>query len=73
MKLKPGKFYVSRDGETWCCFRVNGERREHAEADCIRVSDCRVEYFYADGRYDEAGKREHTLTGEVDYPGTEHA
>lgn len=64
VKLAPGKFYKSRDGEVWCCFRVREDMPEHAQADCVRVEDHRVEYFYADGRYDGGGKREHTLVAE---------
>jgi len=68
MKLKTGRFYVSRDQEVWCCFRERPAGPVHARFNCIRVSDQRIEYFYADGRYDSEGKREHTLTGEVDAP-----
>lgn len=62
--LQPGHFYVSRDDETWCCFRLIPRKADHCQADCVRLSDCRVESFYADGRYDVEGKREHTLIGE---------
>jgi hypothetical protein len=65
MTLKPGRFYKSRDGEIWCCFRANPRGEAHCAFDCIRVSDCRIEYFYADGRYNFGGEREHTLTVEV--------
>jgi hypothetical protein len=61
VKLEPGGFFQSRDGETWCCFKVDEKKPVHAQANCIRVADERVEYFFLDGRYDEAGKREHTL------------
>lgn len=64
MKLQLGKFYRSRAGDIWCCYRVRPEQPEHAAADCVRVNDGRVEYFYLDGRYDSAGKREHTLIKE---------
>lgn len=59
--LEPGQFYTSRDGHTWCCFKVNPHEPEHARAFCVRTSDHRVEYFYLDGRYDPKGAREHTL------------
>lgn len=59
--LEPGKFYKSRDGYTWCCFKVNPKEPEHAQAFCIRTDDNRIEYFYLDGRYDHRGAREHTL------------
>ena len=61
MLLEPGKFYRSRAGETWCCYRVNPNAPVQAVADCIRVNDGRTEYFYADGRYDGDGIREHCL------------
>ena len=64
--LRPGKFYQAKDGEIWCCYRVRDNAAEHCKADCIRVSDSRVEYFFLDGRYDSAGKREHTLVKEVE-------
>lgn len=72
MRLAAGSFYRSRDGEVWCCWRVrpNAFAEAHASADCIRVSDGRVEYFYLDGRYDSGGKREHTLVEEVPRPET---
>lgn len=68
MQLVPGKFYVARDGGIWCCFNVNRNKPEHAMADCVRVTDHRVEYFFLDGRYDSGGKREHTLVKEITYP-----
>lgn len=63
MKLKPGKFYVARNGEIWCCFDVPN-REEHAAAYCVQVSTRRIEYFFLDGRYDREGQREHTLVRE---------
>jgi hypothetical protein len=63
--LVAGKFYKSRDGELWCCFKVDMEAGKHCQARCIRIDDERVEYFYLDGRYDESGKREHTLVKEA--------
>jgi hypothetical protein len=64
LTLIPGKFYRSWDGHAWCCFKVDGNaaaHNKHNAAWCVRVEDGRVEYFYIDGRYDAAGKREHTL------------
>jgi hypothetical protein len=60
--LRPGSFYVSREGSLWCCYSVDPEREEQCKALCVRVSDGHVEYFYLNGRYDTDGKREHTLT-----------
>jgi len=68
LKLEPGRFYASRDGEVWCYFRLGNPQAIHDAAFCIRVSDQRVEYFYRDGRYDREGKREHTLVKETEYP-----
>lgn len=62
--LTPGHFYLSKDNETWCCYRINKKKPAHAQADCIRVSDSRIEYFYLDGRYDKDGEREHCLISE---------
>lgn len=63
MKLKP---------ETWCCFREKpSPRPSHSAFDCVGVPDCRVEYFYADGRYDEGVWREHALVSEVGTPRAE--
>jgi hypothetical protein len=65
LQLKPGCFYVSKDGSRWCCFRVDEQREKHCQASCIEVETQRVEYFYLDGRYDAAGSREHTLVEEI--------
>lgn len=65
LSLTPGTFYRSRDTSIWCCFAVRPTAEPHARAICIRVSDHRIEYFYSDGRYDEAGKRQHTLVAEA--------
>ena len=70
LRLIPGRFYRSRTGAVWCCFGLDPEKSEHAQADCVRVSDGRIEYFFPDGRYDEAGKREHTLIAEVSPDGS---
>jgi hypothetical protein len=61
MQLGAGRFYVSRDRNVWCCYRLDLKKEEHCQAFCIRVSDARTEYFYLDGRYDAEGKREHSL------------
>ena len=63
--LTPGKFYRSRDGHVWCCFKLSPFEPEQARARCVRVDDDRVEYFFGDGRYDSTGVREHTLVEEV--------
>lgn len=65
-KLKPGKFYRSFCNEIWCCFDIDSRREPHMQAYCVRVDVHRIEYFYMDGRYDEAGKREHCLIDCVD-------
>jgi len=73
VKLQAGHFYKSRRGDVWCCFRVDEERpatggtsgNEHCRAFAIECSGAtRVEYFFLDGRYDRAGKRERTLLTE---------
>lgn len=69
LTLRPGRFYLSRDGTAWCCYRVDPEAEPHCQARCIQVfSDDRSEYFYLDGRYDAEGQREHTLVLEVSSP-----
>jgi hypothetical protein len=67
MKLAAGKYYVSRDGFVWCCYRFDPNAEEHACAHCIRVADDRIEYFYEDGRYEEKGEREHTLVRRIQF------
>lgn len=67
MKLEAGKFYIAKDGFVWCCFQIDMRREVHARANCIRVLDSRIEYFYLDGRYDTHGEREHTLTEELSH------
>jgi hypothetical protein len=73
LTLEAGHFYKSRQGDVWCCFRVDEERpatggtsgNEHCRAFAIECSGAtRVEYFFLDGRYDRVGKREHTLLTE---------
>jgi hypothetical protein len=67
LKLEPGKFYRAKNGAIWCCFRLDPivTGREHCVARCVELESTRVEYFYADGRYDHAGRREHTLIEEA--------
>jgi hypothetical protein len=64
LRLQPGHFYLSKGGDIWCCYRLRKLAPEHAAADCINTMTSEVEYFYIDGRYDEAGQREHTLVKE---------
>ncbi len=61
LTLVPGKFYRARNGTIWCCYRLD------AVARCIEVETSRVEYFYLDGRYDHADKRECGLISECEY------
>lgn len=68
LKLTPGRFYRAKNGDIWCCYRVRKNDPEHAAAWCVNTATSRIEYFYRDGRYDEAGKREHTLIEEVSPP-----
>jgi hypothetical protein len=63
--LTPGKFYLARNGERWCCFSVAEHAPEHARAHCVNVRSKEVEYFYVDGRYDGGGLREHCLVSET--------
>jgi hypothetical protein len=67
LTLTPGLFYKSKNNQLWCCFNVDMTKEIHAQADCIRLFDERIEYFYIDGKYDSEGKREHTLIKQVDY------
>jgi len=64
LALAPGHFYKSRAGDVWCCYRVYSHRPPHCQARCVKVSGGQVEYFFADGRYDSKGDREHTLVSE---------
>lgn len=65
--LTPGRFYRSYAHEVWCCFQVNLRAETHAQAWCICFDrpQSAAEYFFLDGRYDIAGKREHTLIEEL--------
>lgn len=67
LELKPGRFYKSKAGDVWCCYRVDKKKEEHASADAIGISPHvagRTEYFYLDGRYDSEGERKHCLVEE---------
>ena len=65
LQLVPGEFYRSKCDEVWCCYKVDLTAEKHCQAYCVNVEDDRVEYFFLDGRYDEAGIREHCLVEEV--------
>jgi hypothetical protein len=64
MRLELGKFYESKDGNRWCCFKVNENAPSHAAAYCVNIETNKVEYFYLDGRYDEYGIDNYTLIKE---------
>lgn len=64
-KLKPGRFYRSRNGSTWCCYRVDLDRPAHSQAICVRVTGDRahdVAWFGLDG---SAGTGDWTLVEEL--------
>ena len=61
LDLRPGGFYQSRNGDVWCCYRIDDEAPIQAQALCVETRSGRNEYFFKDGRYDAGGKREHTL------------
>lgn len=65
LQLRVGRFYRAKNGAVWLCYRRQRWRPVQAQADCINVETSQVEYFFADGRYDEGGDREHTLVAEV--------
>ena len=65
LELYPGRFYESKCGQLWCCYGLVLFREAHSQAQCIHVASGRIETFFCDGRYDAAGKREHTLVREV--------
>jgi hypothetical protein len=64
LRLEPGHFYLSREGQVWCCYRVDPSAPEHCQAYCVRASGDQCEYFFLDGRYDLGGSREHCLVCE---------
>lgn len=65
--LKPGHFYKSAAGDVWCCYSLRPDAPTQAQARCIRVEGSgEGEYFYADGRYDVYGARNHSLVEEVE-------
>jgi hypothetical protein len=68
LRLKPGKFYSTKMGAIWCCFKIEYAAEPHCQAFCIEVATHRIEYFYLDGRYDSKGIREHTLVREAEGP-----
>jgi hypothetical protein len=61
LTIKPGKFYISRSGDVWCCYHAvkDAPPNAHAAVYCIRAEypHSGVEYFYANGSY--TGKEEH--------------
>jgi hypothetical protein len=72
LKLTPGRFYLDREGSTWCCYGVDRRNASHFQAFCVRVTPLsaspRTEYFFIDGRYDSRGLRELCLIKEVEAP-----
>lgn len=65
IKLQAGHFYLSMDGQRWCCFVADESLPEHRQAECICVTTQQVEYFYIDGRYAKNGCRPETLVSEA--------
>lgn len=56
MKLTPGHVYKARGGHLRLCYRCDDFQPPPVAARCVRLSDYRVERYYADGRYtDEPG------------------
>lgn len=50
ISLSPGKFFVSKRGDTWCCFsgqQINGQLIYN----CVRLSDNFVGQYKEDGHY----------------------
>jgi len=47
--LVPGKFYVTKNNEIWCCFDFDPAKKESAQAQCVRT-DGKVKSFSSDGR-----------------------
>jgi hypothetical protein len=66
MLLQAGRFYKSRAGDVWCCYRSISYEAVHC---VLTVGTGRIESFFADGRYDVGGKREHCLVEECDPTG----
>lgn len=70
MRLQLGRFYSSRRGDVWCCFKVDARTRggnPAAAARCVRLLDDRVETFYVDGRKTATGDDANTLVSEVSF------
>jgi hypothetical protein len=66
MTLKQGHLYKDKQDSLWCCFFIRSkDPNNHMAADCIRVDDKRIEYFYLDGRYDEEDRSKMCLVKEV--------
>ena len=66
LRLQPSKYYLDKEGSSWCCFKIDLNAPMQAQAWCVKVKTHEVEYFYLDGRYDEKGGREKTLVKEVE-------
>jgi hypothetical protein len=47
MKMIEGHFYRALDGDLWCCFETNGDKKR---AKCVRKSDFRVAHFDFEGK-----------------------
>lgn len=62
IELEAGRLYESRNGQVWCCFKIDQGR---AQARCIRVFDERLSWFELDGRLGFAGVGPHSLYREV--------
>lgn len=62
-RLKPelGKFYRSKDGQVWCCFRARSLREIYVQSYCVRLSDDSINYFLDDHSFDLGGEIEDEL------------
>lgn len=76
LTLTPGKFYLSRSRDVWCCFRAirNPAPTNHAAAFCIFVRTTgailwnntgQAEYFFSNGSYAGGGEHRHDLLEEL--------
>jgi hypothetical protein len=68
LELRPGGFYVSLEGDVWCCYRIDLSAPPHEQALCVETRSGRLGYFFVDG-YDLGGNGKTALVKECP-PGT---
>lgn len=62
-RLQPqlGKFYKSKEGDVWCCYKARPLRGLYVQSWCVRLKDDFVNYFLDDHSFDPGGEIESEL------------